>query len=141
MSEGLKSCPFCRSVDLSIHYDNETVFCRGCGSEGTSRECWNNRPIEDRLKVELEEAKKEADFNKMKLGELLLLPHPKELIFELQAEKEKVKKLREALGFSLNNLTAIAKEDGNVKVKNVLGLWSVIHRLAALQETEGESDE
>jgi uncharacterized Zn finger protein (UPF0148 family) len=69
MSEELKPCPFCgekKTVHRKGNYQDELgihdpgrVYCSICGGE-TSYYWWQKRPIEDKLRMQLDEAKYEA---------------------------------------------------------------------------------
>jgi Lar family restriction alleviation protein len=69
--EELKPCPFCSKSDVTTQLTEDpgyeslwSVYCRDCGAEGESSstkshavKMWNTRPIEDKLRGELETMK------------------------------------------------------------------------------------
>ena len=62
---GLKACPFCgEQPETSKDYfgsEERLAFCRNCGTDNNpfTYSEWNNRPIEDKLKAEIERLKAE----------------------------------------------------------------------------------
>jgi hypothetical protein len=109
MSE-LKACPFCEQP-IEVKYDGELFdFYISCGSGGKKScrifvcadtedeviEAWNNRPIEDKLRKELETAKEiiETKHNDLIKTEIEW-DKSIEQIHDLQKELEKVKEERD----------------------------------------------
>ena len=59
-NEELKACPFCGGEKLKDGYNSKyDIFCSRCGNFDNMKSLWNTRPIEDKLKAEIERLKAE----------------------------------------------------------------------------------
>lgn len=112
MSDELKPCPFCKSVDVCIEVDGNFALgkCNNCGATSAifrldtsfdplqriagARMKWNERPIEDELRKRAEAAKSDLRSNEI----------IRDRVEELEAQRTNDNKLIEALYSAVSTL-------------------------------------